>query len=186
MIPSGVEHILPLYLAIGVVVGGIILRLIGGRGRAAFTWMRLLALIVLLGILARPYWEVAREAGEAQAAAPVRILIDTSESVDQKVLRSELEAVVKELDQLNRPYEITPFAGVTGTAVESVSAAFRQASRLSEGETNLEGVLQEMLASPSRDLVLITDGLETRGSARSVIAALREKNIRLFPQVRKD
>ena len=186
MIPSGVEHILPLYLAVGVAVGGIILRLVGGRGRRAFTWMRLLALIVLLSILARPYWEVAREAGEVQAAAPIRILIDTSESVDQKVLRSELEAVLKELDQEDRPYEIIPFAGVTGSSVESVSAAFGQASRLSEGETNLEGMLQEMLASPSRDLVLITDGLETRGSARSVIAALREKNIRLFPQVRKD
>jgi len=185
MIPVGVEHSALLYLALAVGVIGSAARYFYFRENQFFSWLRIFILSVLLFTLSRPYGSKDEEQKES-LNVPVRILVDISESMSVDVVEKELQAVTEELSRLGRGYEIVPFAGGVGAGVQSVRGALNQGGRLEISQTSLGAALEQTLDSPSRDIVLITDGVETTGSARSIISLLMENGNRLYPRIRKD
>ena len=127
--------------------------------------LRILTVIFLLLGIFFPTWNRLIQSNGQKP----EILVDISQSFDPTVA-SELTARAKVL------------AG-DGATVSYFADKSPDQGGIDRTRTNLE---QAIPLVPQKDIILVTDGWENRGSVASILAKLKEKNIRVFPLVKSE
>lgn len=173
-------------LAIGIALAGMLLLLmssfwIRGAGRTVF--LRALAIGLLSFALIGPILE------HEEPGSRATVLVDVSESLNEAIGQNLLDNASRLSDDtLFLSY--MPFAGepalVSEERVESYRNLRNQWGSLNVGETNIENALKRTLAAGIENLILVSDGFETRGSLIRILDRAKEKGVRIFPLVPDD
>lgn len=164
-----------------VIIDALIRR--GGRGALLSALLKLLALACLAIALGEPYAE------EEELENRLRLAVDVSDSMNEAVA-DQLIGKAWDLRRGGGSIELRPFA--RSAAPESVAAQDPPGySRLKSewgtldiGATSLEEALRKESAAGTASLLLVSDGNETLGDARSLIAS--SPGTKIFPLVPPD
>lgn len=138
--------------------------------------LRVLCLLSLIAGLLGPYLE------EISQKASATLLLDISESMNEETA-SLLLAQVKNYQAAGIETKILPFSESTAPLSSLVpNPDFKKIrtawSKLNIGQTNLEGSLDSINQT---NLILISDGFETKGDSNLVITSLKDKAVKVYP-----
>ena len=141
------------------------------------SFLRVLFIGALLAALAGPYTE------SVESKSSVTVVLDVSDSMSPDGLEGEAKRVVRKLEDGGWDVDVVPFAGKLGEASSSVSEALSQRDQLVPEHSSLESSLREVIQQTSTDIVLVTDGVETKGSALSLVSGGESGVSRIYPQI---
>jgi uncharacterized membrane protein len=142
--------------------------------------MRLLAVLLLALALPGPHFEWSQPSSEAI------VVTDVSDSFSEPLAESALSRVrAYDGDDLKLSY--LPFAAKPApfkdTSHSDYGGMKRAWSSLNVGETNLEGAIYKAIQTGTKNIILVSDGWETRGSAEQLLPTLKQRGIKIFPVV---
>lgn len=142
--------------------------------------MRLMALLLLALALPAPHFEWSQPSSEAV------VITDVSDSFSETLAESAL-ARVRSYDGEDLRLSYLPFAAkpapFNDISHRDFSGMKRAWNSLNVGETNIESAIYKAMQSGTKNIVLVSDGWETRGSAEQLLSNLKQRGIKIFPVV---
>jgi Ca-activated chloride channel family protein len=175
----------PQYLPIAIgflVVGlaGLIVSLTLQRGPRRTPFLRFGGFLLLLLGLLSPAIEWPEPNSEAT------VLVDVSDSFNEQVAQESLTRIQK-LSGDNLQLAYLPFAAEPAPFRESSLSNYRGARKswnsLNVGETNIESALAKTVYGGSKNIILLSDGWETRGAVDKLLPYLNQRGVKIFPFV---
>jgi len=153
-----------------------------GRKTISGTLLFRLLAVLLIGLsLSEPYLMV-----DVRDARGLLALVDISDSVDEQ----SGETMLKQLDSYRSgdlAIDLLPFSRYTASRPVSdwTPSDFRSLklswSKLNIGETDLEQALENI--SGQEQVLLVSDGFQTKGQVERVLPILKSRNLKVFPLV---
>ena len=117
------------------------------------------------------------------------LLVDVSDSIEPEIAERLLKKASAYQDGGKFIYDVLPFSGSPAPLVISASEAHSYSNlktswnKLDIGETDLETALRSPLIEPGTNLLLLSDGRETRGDMRQMLGQLHSAGTKIFPLV---
>ncbi len=111
----------------------------------------------------------------------ITVLVDVSESISRRALLRNLDLLFKELEKSNRSYEIVSFSDKPSDGAISRSRLESIIRDTSPTATDIEAALRSELRGGASQIILVSDGIETKGDYRKVISELKKRKIALYP-----
>ncbi|MEA2626642.1 MAG: hypothetical protein QOD06_2687 [Candidatus Binatota bacterium] len=160
------------FAAIALLLLEAVLQFARRGGFSPFAVILRVAVLAIVGLAAvDPSWTAPAE------HLPPVLLVDVSASVPAPVRAAK----TAELRRKFAPSSVKAFA--EKTAATTIAGLEGVVSRVGPAGTNIESALAAAAldAPPGAALLLLTDGWETRGAARSAVGLLVDRSVRVYP-----
>ena len=147
--------------------------------------LRFLTITSVIIAILQPYTEKRTEYSRAL------LLLDVSDSMDDSSAEDLLRRV-REFESRGLELDILPFAAAAGQGYfeDSEALPFRRirerSSALNIGETNVEEALRSNALVSGINVLMLSDGNETRGNVRSALSDIRNRGLHIFPLLPAD